>query len=197
MRWESEKYKDWADVRKGEFDMAREARANMMDFRYNDNVTVSETWSWFNEAYDLMEQFIKDGNYRLYPAKVVLPKELSSGQQSEITHKWANVGYAYCPTNFRPFVDKYKVAFALLDPSNEKVVKMFYDESAQPHEWTKGSPKQYSFTVKPDGAPAGKYVWAVGIVDDASADKKIGIFTSAKGEYTSGGWLKLSEVVVK
>ena len=94
-------------------------------------------------------------------------------------------------------MDKYKVAFALLDPSGEKVVKMFYDESAQPHEWTKGSPKQYSFTVNPDGVPAGKYVWAVGIVDDASADKKIGIFTSAKGEYTSDGWLKLSEVSVK
>ena len=197
MRWESEGYKDWADVRKGEFDMAREARANMMDFRYNDDVTVSETWSWFNEAYDLVEQFIKDGNYRLYPAKVILPGVMESGKSSEIAHKWVNAGYAYCPTNFRPFVGKYKVAFALLDKTSLKPVKMFYDEEAEPHEWIKGSPKQYSFTVSPDGIAAGTYVWAVGIVDDQSADKKIGIYTSAKGTYTSDGWLELSDVTVK
>lgn len=196
MRWESEGYKDWGDVRKGEFDMAREARANMMDFRYNEDVTVSETWSWFNEAYDLVEQFIKDGNYRLYPAKVILPKELTAGKSEEIVHKWANVGYAYCPTNFKPFVGKYKVAFALLDASG-KPVKLFYDEEAQPHEWIKGSPKQYSFTVKADGIAPGEYTWAVGIVDYASETKKIGIFTSAKGNYTSDGWLKLSKVTLK
>ena len=91
---------------------------------------------------------------------------------------------------------KYKVAFALLDASG-KPVKLFYDEEAQPHEWIKGSPKQYSFTVKADGIAPGDYTWAVGIVDYASETKKIGIFTSAKGNYTSDGWLKLSKVTLK
>lgn len=197
MRWATENYADWAAVRQGEFDQAREACASMMDFRYNDNVEMSETWSWFNEAYSLVEQFIKDGNYRLYPVKIVVPKEAVSGSKVTISHKWANIGYAYCPTNFRPFVNKYKVAFALLDADTGKPVRMFYDENAQPHDWTKGNLKQYTFDFTLSDVPSGDYIWAVGIVDDASADKKIGIYISAKGNYTEDNWLELSKVTVK
>lgn len=197
MRWDTEKYKDWADVRKGEFDQAREACASMMDLRYNDNLEVSEAWSWFNEAYDYLVQFIQDGNYRVYPSKVIAPQEVTPGEKVAVLHRWANLGYAYCPTNFRPFLNKYKVAFALLDKSSEKPVKIFYDEQAQPHDWLKGKPKQYRFTFTVDGVPVGEYVWATGIVDDASAEKKIGIYSSAKGDYTKDGWLKIANVTVR
>lgn len=197
MRWDTENYKDWADVRKGEFDQAREACASMMDLRYNDNLEMSEAWSWFNEAYDYFIQFIQDGNYRVYPSKIVVPSEVRGGESVTIRHRWSNLGYAYCPTNYRPFVGKYKVAFALLDRESGKPVKVFYDEKAQPHEWLKGTPKQYDFSFTLDGVPAGAYVWATGIVDYASAEKKIGIFTSAKGEYIEEGWLKIAEVSVK
>lgn len=197
MRWDSEKYKDWADVRKGEFDQAREACASMMDLRYNDNFEMSEAWSWFNEAYDYLVQFIRDGNYRVYPSRVVVPQTVSLGDKVTIRHRWANLGYAYCPTNFRPFVGKYKVAFALFDKTTEKPVKIFYDTNAQPHDWIRTKPKQYDFTFTVEGVPAGEYVWATGIVDDASEQKKIGIYSSAKGEYTEGGWLKIVGVTVK
>ncbi len=197
MRWETENYKDWADVRKGEFDMAREACASMMDLRYNDSVAMSEAWSWLNEAYDYFIQFIQDGNYRVYPSKVTVPETVANGSTAEFQHRWANLGYAYCPTNFRPFVDKYKVAFALLDKSTGAPVKIFYDENADPSKWIKGTPVDYDFSLKIEGVPAGSYTWGIGIVDDASADKKIGIFTSAKGDYTDAGWLKVADVTVK
>ena len=53
------------------------------------------------------------------------------------------------------------------------------------------------FPLQADGIAPGEYTWAVGIVDYASETKKIGIFTSAKGNYTSDGWLKLSKVTLK
>ena len=197
MRWDTEKYADWADVRKGEFDQAREACASMMDLRYNDNMEVSEAWSWFNEAYEYFLRFIEDGNYRVYPFKIVYPESAVNGGDVTIRHRWANLGYAYCPTNFSPFIGKYKVAFALLDPDTEKPVKIFYDTEAQPHDWIKGAPKQYVFTFPLEGVTAGRYVLATGIVDDASADKKIGIFISAKGSYTADGWLKVGDITVE
>ena len=197
MRWESEQYKDWADVRKGEFEQAREACASMMDLRYNDSVEMSEAWSWLNEAYSLFMQFLKDGNYRLYLVKGNFPKEIQNGANAAIRHRWANIGYAYCPTNFHPFIGKYKVAFALLDKSTEEPVKLFCDSTAQPHDWIKGAPKQYDFNFSVDDVPLGEYVWATGIVDAVSPEPKIGIYISSKGDYTSQGWLKLSEVIVK
>lgn len=76
-------------------------------------------------------------------------------------------------------------------------MKIFYDTEAQPHDWIKGAPKQYVFTFPLEGVTAGRYVLATGIVDDASADKKIGIFISAKGSYTADGWLKVGDITVE
>lgn len=197
MRWTTENYKDWADVRKGEFDQAREACASMMDLRYNDDLELSEAWSWLNEAYDYFIQFIQDGNYRLYPTKIAVPGSVKRGEKVTLSHRWVNLGYAYCPTNYRPFVGKYQVSFALLDPSTEKPVKIFPEPDAKLHDWIKGTAKVYDTPITVDDVPAGEYVWAVGIVDTASSDNKIGIYISAKGDYTSQGWLKISGVTVK
>lgn len=180
------------DVRQGEYRDAIACSANMLDFRVG-----AETESWFNDAFDLVKKFIAEGTYRLYPQKVVVPETAKAGSEVTVSHKWINLGQAYCPTNIPQFEGKYKVAFALLNTANGKPVKIFYDEQAQPCDWYKSTPVSYTTKIKLDGVSAGKYTWGIGIVDDHSADKKIGIYIAAKGEYTDGKWLKLSDITIK
>ncbi len=190
-------YKTWSDVRQGEYNDAIACSANCLDFRYSKNVEDSETYSWFNDAFDLVRKFISEGTYRLYPQKVTVPETAKAGAQVTINHRWTNLGQAYCPTNIPQFKDKYKVAFALLDPSNEKPVAMYYDEQAQPCDWYKNKPVSYSFKIDLKGVKPGKYIWATGIVDDASADRKIGIYIAVKGDFTADNWLKISDVTIQ
>lgn len=59
------------DVRQGEFDDSKEARVNMMDFR------VGETESWFHNTFPLVQRFISEGGYRLYPDMISLPTDVA------------------------------------------------------------------------------------------------------------------------
>ena len=190
-------YKTWYDVRKGEYDDAIDACANTLDLRYNDNPYDSEAYSWFNEGYSLLEQFLQTGTYRIYPQKVTVPVEVADGEKVSIVHKWVNLGNAYCPTNIPQFEGKYKVAFALIKASTGKIEKMFYDEDAKPCDWIKGKTSSYTFTTEISGVAPGTYIWAVGIVNDHSPEKNIGIYISAKGDFTEDNWLRLTTVKVK
>lgn len=188
-------YEDYAQVRQGEFDDARHACANTMDLRYNSNITVGEAYSWFNDAFDLVKQFISEGAYRLYPDRLTLPETAQVGSEVTIEHRWVNLGYAYCPTNIRAWKDIYKVAFALLDPQTDEPVAMYIDENAHPHEWIKGKPVKNTFKTEINDVQPGEYVWAVGIID-VKCNNKIGIHISAKRNVASNGWLKLSNVQI-
>ena len=190
-------YSDWSEVRRGEFDDARDACANTMDFRYNSNIGMGETWSWFNDAFDLVQEAIRTQFYRLYPDRISLPKSASAGAEVSITHRWNNLGWAYCPTNIKPFQDRFKVAFALLDTRTDEPVNVFFAEEAKPSDWTFGTPTSYTSKLKLDGVKAGSYVWGVGIVDCSKENLPIGIQIAAKGEKTASGWLKLHEITVK
>lgn len=189
-------YADYAAVRRGEFDDARHACANTMDLRYNSNVSVGETYSWFNDAFDLVKQFIADGAYRLYPDRLSLPETASVGEEVTITHRWSNLGYAYCPTNINAWKDIYKVAFALLDPQTDEPVALYIDENAHPHDWIKSRPVSYTFKTRLTGLRPGSYTWAVGIID-VKCDNKIGIQISAKKNIAENGWLKLCDITVQ
>src|SRR5690606_28303764 len=90
------------DVRKGEFEDSLAACVNMMDFRYG------ETESWFEKAFPYVQRFIAEGGYRLYPDMISLPKEIKGGQNIRIVHRWNNMGWGYCPTNIKPWNQKYK-----------------------------------------------------------------------------------------
>ncbi len=190
-------YADYADVRKGEYEEAKGAYVNMMDFRYNSDLVNSETFSWFNEAYALVEEFIAEGGYRLYPDRLTLPPSVKSGSKATITHRWLNLGWGYCPTNIQQWKDRFKVAFALLDTESLTPQYMFIDEEAEPSQWIKGTPTNYTFSPTISDVTAGKYMWAVGIVD-TNKDNEIGILISAKEDHlTPEGWVKLTEVTVK
>lgn len=189
-------YSDYAAVRQGEFDEAKGACVNMMDLRYNSDMHNGETYSWFNEAFALVKQFISEGSYRLFPDRISLPTTISNNKQLTITHRWNNSGWGYCPTNIPQWKGKYKVAFALLDTQNNAVKYLFTDEKPEASEWVKGSSKSYTFTPTIEGVASGKYMWAIGIID-TTKQNKIGIRLAVKNDVTSAGWLKLFEVTVR
>ncbi len=188
-------YADWGDVRKGEYEDAIGSCVNTMDFRYNSNIGAGETWSWFNDAYEYVLKFIREGCYRLYPDVLKMPEHLTVGQKASIAHRWRNLGYSYCPSNIPQYHDKYRVAFALLDKETEEPVRMWFDEKARPCDWVKGKPVSYAMSFDVDDVEAGQYLWGVGIVD-TEKDNEIGVYAAAKN-VTDKGWIRLCDVKVQ
>ena len=179
------------DVRKGEFEASAEAHVNMMDFRIND-----ETRSWFGKCFDLVKRFVAEGGYRLYPDLVSVPAEMKSGSPARIEHRWNNLGWGYCPNNIKQWNYRYKVAFALID-ADGKVAAEYVDTASEPSEWIKGKPVEYKFKFTPENVPAGKYTWAVGLVD-TEKDNRIGLeIAVSRDRLTPDGWCLLSSVNVK
>lgn len=178
------------DVRLGEFEAAREAKVNMMDFRIND-----ETRSWFGKCFTLVKRFVAEGGYRLYPDMLRLPSAVKSTGKARVEHRWNNMGWGYFPNNIPQWNYRYKVAFALLDARGD-AVKTFVTD-AEPSGWLKGQPAVYASEFSMDGVPVGRYVWAVAIVDTTKGNVP-GIYLAIENaETTCDGWTKLSCVTVK
>lgn len=203
----SSDYPDVRSLREGEFAEMQGAYVNMMDLRYSENIEKGETYSWFNDAFDLVRQFSEEGCYKVLPDKVTFPVKIVNGKTYTLRHRWVNVGHAYCPTNIKQYKDRFAVAFAILDRNTGKVVKtaggyaLYYDGNAHLHDLT-GGRLSYEMSFSPEGIPAGDYDFAVGVVDkylsnEKSGDFKIGIYLSAAGEYTDGGWLKIKQISVQ
>jgi len=176
------------DVRQGEFDASAEACVNTMDFRAGD------IESWFAKSFGLVQRFVSEGGYRLYPDQIYLPEKINSGAEVTITHRWRNMGWGYFPNNLPQWNYKYKVAFALLDASNQ-VKKVFVDSNSEPSNWLKNKPVSYELKTKLD-LPAGSYSWAVAIVDTKNENKP-DIKLAVNGDITSEGWLKLLDLQVQ
>lgn len=177
------------DVRQGEFDDSKEARVNMMDFR------VGEMESWFHNTFPLVQQFISEGGYRLYPDMISLPTDVAKNQKLRIIHRWNNLGWGYCPTNIPQWNQKYKVAFALMDSRN-RVQKVFVDKQTDLSKWMQGIPAVYTFDLRLKGVTPGSYYWAVGLVD-TTKDNAIGLEMAVPENMLNAGWAKLQEVTVR
>ena len=177
------------DVRQGEFDDSKEARVNMMDFR------VGETESWFHNTFPLVQRFISEGGYRLYPDMISLPTDVAKNQKLRIIHRWNNLGWGYCPTNIPQWNQKYKVAFALMDSRN-RVQKVFVDKQTDLSKWMQGIPAVYTFDLRLKGVTPGSYYWAVGLVD-TTKDNAIGLEMAVPENMLNAGWAKLQEVTVR
>jgi hypothetical protein len=177
------------DVRLGEFDASAEAHVNMMDFRAG-----AETSSWFQNSFPLVQRFVSEGGYRLYPDQVSITRRIKSGAEAIISHRWKNMGWGYFPNNIPQWNYKYKVAFALLDARNN-VKKIFVDSNSEPSNWLKDHPVSYNFKAIVD-LPLGYYTWAVAIVD-TSEENQPAIKLAVNNETTRSGWVKLAEVQVQ
>ncbi len=175
------------DVRQGEFDDSAEAHVNMMDFRAG-----YETETWFTLSFGLVQRFIAEGGYRLYPDQVYLPGSFKKGAQVTISHRWRNLGWGYFPNNIPQWNYKYKVAFALLD-AGDNVKAVWVDKECEPSGWLKDTPASYDFKTTVDVAP-GTYKWAVAIVD-TTKDNIPAIQLALNEDKTATGWTILMEEV--
>lgn len=177
------------DVRKGEFESSEEAKVNMMDFRAGD-----ETDSWF-ACFDLVQRFVSEGGYRLYPDKVSVPTDADLGDTVQVTHRWVNLGWGYCPTNIPQWNQKYKVAIALLDDKDEPK-HIYVVEDSDLSTWLKGKPASYDTEISLKGVSLGSYTWAIGIVD-VTKENAIGLKMAVNARHlTKTGWAKLASVLI-
>ena len=192
--WKSDPngYTTWRDVWKQTLTDALTAHANTLDLR-----NISEAKSWFETSFDLVEKFISEGGYRIYPDSISLPEIIINNSEIEIIHRWANLGVGVCPSNIPQWKDKYKVAFALLD-KNTKIPKfIFVDTKTNPSHWLKTNSTTYRLLINPENIPSGEYVWGVAIVDVRKNNSKGINLAVKKSEITNSGWFLLSEVDVK
>lgn len=178
-------YETIEDVRRGEYEDAVEAQVNTMDFRIN------ETVSWFEDAPDLVEDFISRGGYRLQPVEVTVPRSLPRQHRCTISHSWTNLGWGVFPGDLPQWEGKYKVALALLDEEEDhRVVQLFVDDSAEPSKWARGETYEHSLDVTVRGPRRDRLAWGIAIIDTTRGDMP-GIELAATGDRTADGWLLL------
>lgn len=178
------------DVRLGEYEAGKEARVNMMDFRIND-----ETRSWFEDAFPLVKRFVAEGGYRLYPASVTVPVRARRGEPVAVSAEWRNLGFGYCPTNIPQWNQKYKVGVALLD-ADGRAVKVAVDASSDLSKWLREAPARTSTGISLADVPAGRYTWAVGLVD-LTRQCTPGLEMAVDASLMRDGWLPVAPVEIK
>ena len=49
--------------------------------------------SWFNTSFDLVNRFVREGGYRLYPTKVSFVNKARQGELVSMQLNWRNVGW--------------------------------------------------------------------------------------------------------
>lgn len=113
----------WRDVYKQTFQHAIEGHFNTLDLR-----ELPETKGWTERANDLVEKFIIQGGYRIYPCSVSLPVRAKAKSTVLISHEWKNTGNGYLPNNIPNWNYKYKPAFALFDLQGN-LVQTWVDDS--------------------------------------------------------------------
>jgi hypothetical protein len=168
-----------------------------IDYHFNtlDLRTVIDTKRWLDRATDLVEKFKVGGGYRFYPPEIIVPKTLTGGDIT-IGHTWTNTGNGYLPNNMPNWNYKYKPAFALLNSDGE-AVKLWIDNDAEPSTWLAGTGTHpYTLKVSTAGIPAGKYRWAVAIVDKTKNNTP-GIHLAVNGYKTVNGWTALATAEVQ
>ena len=134
--------------------------------------------------------------YRLYPYLLYLPSNAAPGSTVKVRSSWQNIGRAYCPTNIRQWKGRYALAYALLRP-DESVLRVFVDTDADISKIVKGSIQTFDSTIDLSDVPAGKYTWAIAIVNTEKGNVP-GIELSVKdADLTAEGWLRLCDVLVK
>ena len=76
-------------------------------------------------------------------------------------------------------------------------MKVFVCEDTDLSEWLQAKPTSYKSKITLSGFPAGKYTWAVGLVDRTKGDA-IGLNMSVKESFlTKDGWARLADVTIK
>lgn len=181
-------FSNWREVYEQTYRDAINYHFNTLDLR-----TVWDATNWITLAPDLVQKFMIEGGYRLYPTEVNLPFSVKRNETVSIDHSWCNLGCGYLPNNMKNWNYKYKVAFALLN-NEDKIVKMWVDNKAEPSIWLKDKKHSYNIQVEIDNVDIGHYRWAVAIIDTT---KNIpGIKLAIKNNNLVNGWSVLGDCCV-
>ena len=184
------------ELREGEYDEMAGAFVNMMDLRYSSNTANSETYSWFNTAFDLVEQFLQEGVYRLYPNTLWLPESVNAEESLTVRSRWSNLGNAYFPADLKQWQGKYKMAYALLDNESGEAIYTFVDSAAQLQKVVKNSMQTFDTRIDLSGVSAGDYTWGIAIVNTQKDNTPAVGLSCRESDLTDSGWLKLMSVTV-
>lgn len=181
-------FKTWVDFYNQAYKDAIAARANALDLRQ-----AVESRGWTRRARDLVDAFVVNGGYRLFPSRIRYPHTIERGKEFLISHQWENGGVGVCPNNNRRWNYKYNVAFALLDAEGN-VVKQCLAEKAEPSTWLKGHVGSYDTSVSFDAA-RGQYKLATAIVDRTKNDSP-GLNLAVQKGNIHQGWLIIGDITI-
>lgn len=182
------KLTSWRDVYEQTFRHAIEGHFNTLDLR-----ELPETKGWTERAGDLVQKFITQGGYRIYPYSVLLPVKVRANSKANITHAWKNTASGYLPNNMLNWNYKYKPAFALFNQEGD-IVRIWVDKIAEPSDWLQHTPHSYSLSVSFENLPKGTYQWAVAVVDQTK-EMEPGIKLAIKDKKEQNGWVLLKESI--
>ncbi len=188
-RWLDD-YETLREALEAVFNDAISLHANTLDLRIPE-----DTEAWFTEAPDLVREFVLRGGYRLMPVEITYPEKTSPGGDLTISHRWKNSGVGVLPNNKPQWNYKYKVAFALIDPSTEQAVFTAVDEAAEPSDWVEGGDYRYALTTRLSGVSPGTYWLGCAIVDTTMGDTPA-INLAVLNRKTTSGWYVLGDIQV-
>jgi hypothetical protein len=181
----------WRQVYEATYTDAIDYHFNTLDLR-----EPLETRGWTSTAPDLVQDFIKNGGYRLYPVRISAPGKMNAGGSYTIKHWWRNLATGVCPNNNPRWNYKYKVAFALINSAGE-VIQKFVDTQSDPSTFIKGVDVAYTLTVSPrNDVPQGVYSLGVAIVD-TTKDNTPGIQLAVENKEIMNGWTVVSSATVE
>lgn len=167
---------------------AKAARANTFDMRVPEDAI-----EWMKNV-DLVDDFIVNGGYRLVPVKFTAPDSIASNNYITVKSTWKNTGLGKLP-NSRPAWDyKYKVAYALLNPTTKEPIST-HVTNIDPSEWLKGNLYEYETAISFGNIAGGVYDLAYAIVDTNRVNVPA-INLAITDPINSNGWYRLGQVNV-
>ena len=181
--------KTWNDALSVAVEDAIASRSNTFDLR-----TPFESKTWIEKLPHKVQRFISHGGYRLYPESIAVQQ---SNRNLSIDHTWKNYGVGVLPNNHPNWNNKYKVAFALLDPISGKVAYRSIDRITNPGIWLKEnmySYYDYNFDI-PKSVKKGNYQLAVAIIDETTG--KSGIKLAIKGNELLNDWSVIKKINIE
>jgi hypothetical protein len=190
--WQSEGVKDHREILAWSMRDALVHHANTLDLRRPDDAKT-----WVEDAPELVQKFIAQGGYRLVPTRVVFPAAAPAGGACEIQHVWRNTGVGVLPNTNLRWNHKYRVAFALLNPSGGKPAAVYVDRNAEPGAWVQGKEQTGALRATLEGIKPGRYQLSLAIVD-TTRENAPAIQLAVTGlTRTPEGWYVLGEMDVE
>jgi hypothetical protein len=136
---------NWPEALAKGLDDALNFHSNTFDLR-----VPQEAKLWIKEMPDQVQRFITKGGYRLIPEQITFTNKASAGGTISVTHTWTNIGVGLLPNNHPNWNQKYKVAFALLDPKEKQIVSQKIIEHTNPGTWIRGRYYTYNDQIDVD-----------------------------------------------